>query len=51
MEEKSITITTAEWKVMECLWEHAPCTGRELTEELEKKCKWSRSTTLALLGR
>ena len=36
---------------MECLWEKAPCTGREVTEELHRKMDWSRSTTLTLLRR
>ena len=49
--EKSISLTDAEWSVMECLWSRAPRTGRELTEELGKKCGWSRSTTLTLLSR
>lgn len=49
--EKSISLTDAEWSVMECLWSRAPRTGRELTEELGKKCGWNRSTTLTLLSR
>ncbi len=49
--EKSISLTEAEWSVMECLWGRAPRTGRELTEELGKRCGWSRSTTLTLLSR
>ena len=49
--DKSISLTDAEWSVMECLWGRAPRTGRELTEELGKKCGWSRSTTLTLLSR
>ena len=51
MEKENITLSSAEWKVMECLWEHAPRTGRELTEELGERCNWSRSTTLTLLSR
>ena len=51
MEKENITLSAAEWKVMECLWEHAPRTGRELTEELRERCNWSRSTTLTLLSR
>ena len=49
--EKNISLTDAEWSVMECLWGRAPQTGRELTEELGEKCGWSRSTTLTLLSR
>ena len=51
MEKENIALTSAEWSVMECLWESAPRTGRELTEELGKTCGWSRSTTLTLLSR
>ncbi len=51
MEKENVNLTAAEWSVMECLWEHAPRTGRELTEALEKRCGWSRSTTLTLLSR
>ena len=51
MDGKNIDLTSAEWSVMECLWESAPCTGRELAEALGKRCGWSRSTTLTLLRR
>ena len=44
-------LAPAEWNIMECLWERAPQTGRELTERLEKSVGWSRSTTLTLLRR
>lgn len=44
-------LTEAEWSVMECLWEHFPATGREITEKLEQKEGWNRSTTLTLLSR
>ncbi len=51
MEPKQIDLTAAEWSVMECLWERAPRTGREVTERMAERCGWSRSTTLTLLGR
>ena len=41
-------LAPAEWNIMECLWERAPQTGRELTEQLEASMGWSRSTTLTL---
>lgn len=44
-------LAPAEWNIMECLWERAPQTGRELTERLKKSVGWSRSTTLTLLRR
>ena len=44
-------LAPAEWNIMECLWERAPQTGRELTEQLEASMGWSRSPTLTLLRR
>ena len=51
LKKQDITLTPTEWNLMECLWEHAPRTGREAVEYLEKKVGWSRSTTLTLLRR
>ncbi len=51
MNEQSINLTSAEWRVMECLWEQSPLTGREITERMQARCKWNRSTTLTLLSR
>ena len=51
MSSQNANLTAAEWDVMECLWEHAPLTGREVTEKMNEKCGWSRSTTLTLLSR
>ena len=49
LHEKSLTPT--EWNLMECLWEHAPRTGREAAEYMAAAQGWSRSTTLTLLRR
>ena len=46
-----VSLTPAEWSVMECLWEAAPLTGREVTQKMQQRCGWSRSTTLTLLSR
>ena len=51
MDKETVALSEAEWKVMEELWKEAPATGRELTERLEKRCGWNRSTTLTLLRR
>ena len=51
MEENRINLTSAEWNVMECLWETGGMTGREATVVLEERMEWSRSTTLTLLRR
>ena len=44
-----INLTSAEWNIMECLWESAPQTGRELAEKMKDRMGRSRSTTLTLL--
>jgi BlaI family penicillinase repressor len=49
--KQEINLTSAEWSVMECLWELSPRTGREVTEWLRERTGWSRSTTLTLLRR
>ena len=51
MSDKNITLTDAEWSVMECLWAASPKTGREITDQLERAEGWNRSTTLTLLSR
>ena len=51
LDRESISLSEAEWKVMEELWNCAGATGRELTERMEQRCSWNRSTTLTLLRR
>ena len=51
MNEKHISLTEAEWSVMECLWEKSPRTGRETVAWLDQKMGWTRSTTLTMLRR
>ena len=51
MRKEYISLTEAEWNVMECLWEESPRTGREAVAWLKEKMGWSRSTTLTLLRR
>ena len=51
MASEGISLTQAEWSVMECLWAEGPLTGREVTARMEDRCGWSRSTTLTLLSR
>ena len=51
LDRESISLSEAEWKVMEELWNCAGATGRELTERMEQRCGWNRSTTLTLLRR
>ena len=51
METTEKNLTPTEWHLMECLWEHAPRTGREAVEYMAAAQGWSRSTTLTLLRR
>lgn len=51
MEPNEKNLTPTEWHLMECLWEHAPRTGREAAEYMAAAQGWSRSTTLTLLRR
>lgn len=51
MERKHISLTEAEWTVMEYLWEKKCCTGREAAAALGQQMGWSRSTILTFLRR
>ncbi|MBQ4551026.1 MAG: BlaI/MecI/CopY family transcriptional regulator [Oscillospiraceae bacterium] len=51
MEPNEKNLTPTEWHLMECLWEHAPRTGREAAAYMARSQGWSRSTTLTLLRR
>ena len=51
MNDKHISLTEAEWTVMECLWEKSPRTGRETVAWSAQKMGWTRSTTLTMLRR
>lgn len=44
-------LTSAQWHLMECLWEKAPRTGREVVDYLKAEMGWSKSTTLTMLRR
>lgn len=47
----TVQITEAEWKIMECLWDHAPQTMGEITATLEPATGWTRQTVITLLKR
>ena len=51
MGENRINLTSAEWNIMEGLWAKSPLTGREITDLMEERMGWNRSTTLTLLRR
>ena len=47
----NINLTNAEWNVMECLWEKAPRSSREIVDSLRERIGWTKSTTLTMLKR
>ena len=47
----SLTITDAEWAVMELAWQKPGMSGREYVDCLGTERGWSRSTVLTLLRR
>lgn len=51
MRKRSEELTSAEWYLMECLWERSPRTARELVDDLKDSRGWNRSTTLTVLRR
>ena len=46
-----IKLTSGEWNVLNCLWEHSPRTVMQIVGELEKTVGWARSTTITTLHR
>lgn len=51
MSDKKLSLSPAEWRLMEYLWQHSPCTGRQAAEFCREKIGWSRTTTLTVLRR
>ena len=47
----NIKLTSSEWNVLNCLWEHSPRTVMQIVGELEKTIGWARSTTITNLHR
>lgn len=47
----AVSITSAEWAVMELLWEQSPRNSQEITSLLEAHQGWKRATVLTLLTR
>ena len=51
MNEPVYHLTVSEWHLMECLWNRAPCSGKDATAYMAKSVGWSRSTTLTMMRR
>ncbi len=50
-EKNHMSLTPAEWSLMEYLWERATVTGREAAKHCAEHIGWSRTTTLTVLRR
>lgn len=48
---EQIKLTSSEWNVLNCLWEHSPRTIMQIANELEQAAGWARSTTITTLHR
>lgn len=46
-----INISDAEWKIMNILWEHSPCTIMQITKMLADSTGWTKHTVMTLLKR
>jgi BlaI family penicillinase repressor len=46
-----LSISEAEWSVMELLWESSPRTSTELCTMLQKTRHWKRATVMTLISR
>ena len=46
-----MNITSAEWKIMELLWEHEPRTITELTKALKESTHWPKQVIITMLRR
>lgn len=51
MNEATIHLTEAEWKIMLKLWENSPQTMMQLTRALEPETGWSKHTVITMLKR
>ena len=51
MGKDALDLTEAEWKLLECLWDFSPRTGRETVDYMSAHVGWTRSTTLTMLRR
>ena len=48
---ENVSLTNAEWNIMECLWEKSPLPSRDIVAQLKESVGWSKSTTLTMLSR
>ena len=51
MSGKPLSLSAAEWQIMECLWEHSPRTVMEIVRALTPATGWSKSTIVTMVTR
>lgn len=51
MEDKMISLSNSEWRIMENLWEEAPKTATQLIRAMGTETGWAKSTTKTVLKR
>ncbi len=49
MSKKPLKIGNVQFQIMQVLWQHGPCTAREITEELSRTTPMAHSTVQTLL--
>lgn len=47
----NITLSDGEWKLMNALWDNAPCSLAQLVKVLDEETGWSKSTIFVMLKR
>ncbi len=51
MSGKPLSLSAAEWQIMECLWERSPRTLMEIVRALTPATGWSKSTIVTMVTR
>lgn len=49
--DKKISLSDGEWKIMNCLWRHAPQTITQLVNALKEETGWDKHTVIPTLSR
>ena len=51
MEDRTISLSNSEWRIMENLWEETPKTATQLIRVMGTETGWAKSTTKTILKR
>ena len=50
-EDRKVSLSDGEWRIMNLLWENPPQTIMELVRALKKDTGWSKNTVITMLNR